>query len=364
MRDFVVVGAGPAGSRFARQAASEGRDVVVFERGRVGEPLACSGHVSLDLWSFTPDGAREQLLQNEVYGARFHTGGADSDGYRYVSDGPISNVIDRVELDRLLADAAINAGATLREQHTVTGVREFEDRVEVDVRHNETERTVEARMVVGCDGPASRVRKELGLPEPEEILHGVLAFDPTPDPSDFVDVHLTVPRFFAWRIPRGDAGVEYGLAAPPDAAVGEHFDALIDDYDVNVVDRCAGGIPIQPPTETTTRRGLLIGDAAGQTKPFTGGGILYGMTAADLAASHVDPMQPDTVALYDRAWRDELGRDIALGRWIRRAYSLPTPVQRLGLRATAGAIGVHMDRPTTLFSREHMRAALSRSTSK
>ena len=79
MHDFVVVGAGPAGSRFARRAAQQGHDVVVFEQGEVGKPLACSGHVSTDIWSFVPDGARGDLLQNEVYGARFHTGDADSE---------------------------------------------------------------------------------------------------------------------------------------------------------------------------------------------------------------------------------------------------------------------------------------------
>jgi len=56
--DFVVVGLGPAGSRFARRAAEAGHDVLAFEQGQVGEPLACSGHVSTDLWSITGDGVR------------------------------------------------------------------------------------------------------------------------------------------------------------------------------------------------------------------------------------------------------------------------------------------------------------------
>lgn len=362
MYDFVVVGAGPAGSRFARRAASEGYDVVVFERGAVGQPLACSGHVSLDLWSFTPAGAREQLLQNEITGARFHTDGPGSEGYDFYTDGPISNVIDRVGLDRLLAEAARDAGAAVHEHHVVTAVSEDDDRVRVEVRHDGESETVEGRMVVGCDGPSSRVRAELGMPEPGEILHGVLAFDTTPDRSDRVDVHLTVPRFFAWRIPRGSAGVEYGLAAPPDANVGDHFDAFIEGYDVDVGERCAGAIPIRPPAEITSHRGFLIGDAAGQTKPFTGGGIIYGMTAADIAVETIDPRDPSTLAAYDRGWRDELGRDIALGRWIRKAYSLPDPIQRLGLAVTSGRIGVHMDRPTSVFSRDHLSAALSRSS--
>jgi len=185
MHDFVVVGAGPAGSRFARQAAKRGHDVVVFEQGEVGEPLACSGHVSTDLWAFTPDGARDRLLQNEIYGARFHLGGPDSPAYRFYKDEVISNVIDRVALDRELAAAAREAGADVREGHSVVGVAESRDGVRVEVRGPDGVETHRGRMVAGCDGPASRVREELGLPEPDELLHGVLGFDDDPDDQDF-----------------------------------------------------------------------------------------------------------------------------------------------------------------------------------
>jgi len=360
MFDFVVVGAGPAGSRFARQAARAGRDVVVFEQGAIGEPLACSGHVSLDLWDFVPEGARDQLLQNEIRGARFHLDGPGSRAYRFYRDEPVSNAVDRVELDRVLADAAADAGADVRDEHTVTGLEERGDRVVATVRGPDGTETVAARMVVGADGPRSRVRDWLGLEEPDELLHGVLGFDRTPDPGDFVDVHLTVPRFFAWRIPRGDAGVEYGLAASPGADVPARFAALVEGYGADVEERCSGAIPIGAPARVTGHRGLLVGDAAAQTKPFTGGGILYGMRAADVAASTVDPARPATLADYEAGWRRELGRDLRLGALVRRAYSLPRPVQRLGLRTLSGRIGVHMDRPTSLFSAEQLRAMLGR----
>ena len=360
MHDFVVVGAGPAGSRFARRAAEAGRDVVAFEQGEIGEPLACSGHVSLDVWEYVPEAAREQLRQNEIYGARFHLGGAGSRAYPFYKDEPVSNAIDRVGLDRVLADLAAEAGAVVRDGHTVTAVQERPDRVAVTVRSPDGTETVEARVVVGADGPRSRVRRELGLEEPGELLHGVLGFDAAPDDADFVDVHLTVPRFFAWRIPRGDAGVEYGLAAPPGDDVSGRFDALVADYGASVAERCSGAIPIGPPASVTSRRGLLLGDAAAQTKPFTGGGILYGMAAADHAARTVDPADPATLADYERAWRAALGREIRLGALLRRAYSLPRPVQRAGLALLSGRIGVHMDRPTSLFSAEQLRALLSR----
>ncbi|USZ70410.1 geranylgeranyl reductase family protein [Natronosalvus halobius] len=366
MYDFAVVGVGPAGARFARRAAELGYDVVAFEQGRIGEPLACSGHVSTDVWSFAGAGAREDLLQNEVYGARFHVGGphvVDHDGgrdsYQFYKREVVSNVIDRVGLDRHLAELAREAGADVRDGHTVTAVDEREGSVELTVKGPDGTDTFEAKMVAGCDGPRSRVREALSLPEPDELLHGVLAFSAEDDPGDFVDVHLTAPKFFAWRIPRADAGVEYGLAAPPGVHVNRHFEELIDGYDIEVSHRCSGLIPIGPPDRVTSRRGFLVGDAAAQTKPFTGGGILYGMTCADHAADRIDPNRPASLAAYEHAWRNDLEREIELGHWLRRAYSLPEPVQRLGLAATAGEIGVHMDRPTSVASLEHLKAMLS-----
>ena len=358
MYDLAVVGVGPAGARLARRMAAQGHEVIAFEQGRIGEPLACSGHVSTDLWSYTGQGARESLHQNDIYGARFHVGGPGSQSYPHYKDEVVSNVIDRVGLDRHLADLAEVAGATIRERSTVTGIEEHRGHVELTVRTSEGTETVTSKLVAGCDGPRSRVRGALGLPEPAEFLHGVLAFSTEPDAGDFVDVHLTAPRFFAWRIPRGAAGVEYGLAAPPGVAVGEHFDALVEGYDVSVTERCSGVIPIGPPDRVVGHRGFLVGDAAGQTKPFTGGGILYGMRCADHAARVLDPENPSSLRRYEQAWRADLERDIRLGHWIRRAYSFPEPIQRVGLSVTAGEIGVHMDRPTSLASLEHLRAML------
>ena len=359
MYDFVVVGAGPAGSRFATSASRGGRDVLVLESGEVGRPLACSGHVSLDVWEFVPDDARPELIQNDIYGARFHLGGAESEANTFYKDQPVSNAIDRVSLDETLARCAADAGAEVRDGHTVTRVEEDSGGVRVTARGPDGTQTFRGRMVVGADGPRSKVREAVGLPEPDELLHGVLGFDETPDHRDHVDVHLTVPRFFAWRIPRGDAGVEYGLAVAPGDDAPSRFDALLSEYGVDVDERCSGAIPIGPPDRTVGRRSLLVGDAAAQTKPFTGGGILYGMRAADVAAREVDPRQPATLDDYEEAWRAELRRDQRLGHLIRAGYSMPRPVQKAGLRAFSGEIGVHMDRPTSVFSKAQLRALLS-----
>jgi len=197
MYDFVIVGVGPAGARFARRAAESGYSVLGLEKGTIGTPLACSGHVSTDIWDYLPDAAEDNLLQNRVYGANFYTGGPDSETNLFYKTDEISNVIDRVELDRTLANAARNAGAEIREGHTVTGVDERDDRVvlTVSVADKNDPVEIEARMVAGCDGPVSRVRQAVELPEPEEKLHGVLAFTDEEDHGDHVDVHLTSHDF-------------------------------------------------------------------------------------------------------------------------------------------------------------------------
>jgi geranylgeranyl reductase family protein len=333
---------------------------MVFEQGEIGKPLACSGHVSTDIWEFTED-AREELFQNEISGARFHTGGPGSQDHPFYKDEVISNVIDRVGLDKHLAGLARDAGADVREEHSVVGVTEDRDGVTVDVRGDDGVETHRAKMVAGCDGPKSRVRRELNLPEPDELLHGVLGFSDEVDHGDFVDVHLTVPRFFAWRIPRGEAGVEYGLAVPPGDDARGRFEEFVDGYGVETDHRCSGLIPIGPPKRVTGRRSFLVGDAAAQTKPFTGGGIRYGMTAADHAAREIDPGDPATLGEYERAWRDDLRQEIRLGHAVRAGYSAPEPIQKAGMKAFEGEIGVHMDRPTTLFSREQLAALFSRS---
>lgn len=361
MYDFIVVGAGPPGSRFAYQTARAGHDVLLLEKGTIGEPLACSGHVSTDIWGYLPEEAQTELLQNEISGARFHTGSANSRAYPFYKDETISHVIDRVQLDKQLAQRAQDAGADVRESHNVTNVVEYESHVDVTaVTGRGQSETFSAHLVAGCDGPTSRVRRAAELPEPDELLHGVLAFSDEVDAGNYVDVHLTAPSFFAWRIPRGDAGVEYGVAAPPSTGVSELFTDLTSAYNVTSTHRCSGTIPIGPPESVTTDRIFLIGDAAAQTKPFTGGGILYSLTAADIAAKTISPTDLSTLSAYETTWRDALLREIRLGMIIRRCYSLPRPLQRIGLRMLSGKIGVHMDHPSSFFSRKNITQLLTR----
>lgn len=346
-----MVGAGPAGSQLAKNFSEKGRDVLVIERSQsVGEPLACSGHVSPDIRSFLTEEDFQDILQNSINGAKFHSGGT----YRFFKDKKVSYVIDRVQLDRIKAEQADTAGAEIRLGETVEEVEEKGEHVVVTT----DEETYEARMVAGCDGASSKVRDEVNLPEPDHFYQGVLCFTDEDDDSDFVDVMLDVPSFFGWRIPRGDS-VEYGAAVPKGEEPMKWLEEVTDRFDVeDKRNICAGAIPIGPAETVTSERVFLVGDAAAQTKPFTGGGILYGMRAADEAADAVDLEDPSTLQDYEDEWRSELINEIRLGGFIEKFYSMPQILQRPVLRLFQGEIGVHMDRPTSLLSATQLKAML------
>ncbi|WP_414837324.1 geranylgeranyl reductase family protein [Candidatus Nanosalina sp. VS9-1] len=353
MKDVIVVGAGPVGSQVAKNFAEKGLDVLVIERSdEVGRPLACSGHVSPDIKNFLSNEEFDEIYQNEITGANFHTSGKE---YSFYRNETVSYVIDRVGLDRKKAEQAREAGAEIKLGETVEKVQEKEDKVIV---HTD-EASYEGKILAGCDGASSTVRSEVGLPEPDHFYQGILCFTDEEDSSDFVDVVLDVPEFFGWRIPRGDS-VEYGVGVPKGENPMKWLEKVTGKFDVEKQDRrdiCAGAIPIKPPEKVSTERVFLAGDAAGQTKPFTGGGILYGMRAADRASETIDVDDPE-LERYEQAWRSELGRDIFLGGLIEKVYSMPSPVQRLGMWIFQGEIGVHMDRPSSLLSRKQLKAML------
>lgn len=352
MKDLIIVGAGPVGSHLAQKMSEKGLEVLVIERSdEIGRPLACSGHVSPDIWDFVPEGSRERLYQNEIEGANFHT--ASDREYSFYKDETVSYVIDRVELDKLKAEEAEKAGAEYRLGETVEEIDDGKNSVTVVTDRGE----YRASMVAGCDGASSTVRSEVGLPEPDHFYQGILCFSDENDSSDFVNVFLEVPQFFGWRIPRGDS-VEYGAAVPQGENPREWLNNVTEDFidEEDQRDICAGAIPVGPPEKVTSERVFLVGDAAAQTKPFTGGGILYGMRAAEKAAETVDVEDPDSLEDYEARWRSELMNEIRTGKLFENAYSWPESVQRLGLSFFEGEIGVHMDRPSTLLSFKQFRS--------
>ena len=86
------------------------------------------------------------------------------------------------------------------------------------------------------------------------------------------------------------------------------------------------GIPMYPLSRTFQDRVLVLGDAAGQVKPTTGGGIYFGMLCADIAADTLHKAQTTralkakTLLSYEREWRRLLQAELRNEYLARRAY--------------------------------------------
>ncbi|MDI6814873.1 MAG: hypothetical protein QMC90_02150, partial [Dehalococcoidales bacterium] len=75
-----------------------------------------------------------------------------------------------------------------------------------------------------------------------------------------------------------------------------------------------------------SERLVVVGGAAGQVKPTTGGGIYYGLLCADIAANNLHralesgDLSARGLASYEREWRRKLRRELKIGYWARKFY--------------------------------------------
>jgi digeranylgeranylglycerophospholipid reductase len=66
-----------------------------------------------------------------------------------------------------------------------------------------------------------------------------------------------------------------------------------------------------------------VGEAAGQVKPTTGGGVYYGLLCADIAAGvltkalEAGDFSANVLSAYEGEWRAKLNRELVIGYWAR-----------------------------------------------
>jgi len=340
--DVIIAGAGPIGCYTASLLAKEQIRTAVFEEhATVGEPLHCAGLVTERVMDFLPS-ASSDLIQNKIYGAHIH---APSDVTLTIGGDHVhALVIDRPHFDETFAKHAKTAGADLYLNHKVTAATLCDNFVQVQLQHQETAINAQAKLLIGADGPHSMVRTAFDFPKPTEILQGIGAEIADVDlDCRFVHIftgHTIAPGFFAWIIPTNQDGTNarIGLCITPnhDHPLTHYFTSLLKHpliEGATVLKRYGGVIPLGALKKTVDAHVMLVGDAAAQVKPASGGGLYPGLSCARHCAAiaaqaiHKNTFANDVLEQYHARWTRDLGHELSLGMRFRGLYAQFTDQQ-------------------------------------
>ncbi len=328
--EIAVIGAGPAGLIAAREASLRGADVFVFEEhNEIGLPCHCAGLLSIEgLRSIgvPPYGA---YVQNKIRGARFFS----PSNLSFTIEGKkvLAYVVDRHILDCFLAEQALKGGSRIKLSSRVQSVKYNRGWI-LNVNGHDYLR---AKLLIDAEGALPKILKATPLKvlDKNNLLNGFqvdisgVKVDP-----EHVEVHLgreIAPGFFAWIIPLNDEEARVGLACKsPDLKnlLFKFIEKRFGDSERISMHSFHSGFIITcgPIEKTYSDRLMVVGDAAGQVKPISGGGVIFGGICASIAgrvaseAVKHDMLEEKFLKAYENEWKARLGREFKIALLARR----------------------------------------------
>lgn len=339
--DVAVVGTGPAGAAAARAAASAGARTLLLERSTLPRYKRCGGGLVGASQSAVRATGVDLAALSRAHVGRLTFSRDGRQAFTRTAPAFLPMVL-RSELDAALVDAAVSAGATLREGVTVTSYAEAAGVVTLATSLG----AVRARTVVGADGAQSRAGSHVGV-RAEQVDLGMEAELPTPPGSDWDGRVLLdwgpVPGSYGWVFPKGPTltvGVIGARASGPQ--VRAYYAAFLDrlGLDRGAALHDGGHLTRVRAPGSPLRRGrvLVAGDAAGLLEPWTREGISFALRSGALAGQAA----VGDVGAYPQAVARALGPEMAAGRRALRVFTrhpgtVHTVLRRLPRRRRAGS---------------------------
>jgi digeranylgeranylglycerophospholipid reductase len=358
--DLVVVGAGPAGSTAAKVGAERGLAVLLVEkRQEIGSPVRCAEGINREmLLSFVDP--EDCWISAEINRSRITT--VDTGETRLFTGDEVGYVLERRVFDRVLAEKAVAAGAQVMVKTMPEGLIIEDGVVRGVVARNAGRRLeIEAAIVIGADGVEAKVGQWAGLRSilqqkdclvcAQFMLAGI---EVDPNCCCYYLGEELAPGGYAWIFPKGEGKANVGLGVQADLATlsaMEYLHLFIAQYPFleqgSPVTLITGNVPVGTPSGDIVTDGLmLIGDAARQADPLTGGGIanamLAGRLAAEIAAQAVEAGDTSKGFLqrYEGRWKEARGRKMERNYRLKERFSATERTSRGFLRAFAlAAVG-------------------------
>lgn len=345
--DVIVVGGGPAGSITARTVAEKGCDVLLIEkRQEIGDPVRCGEGCSKD--TITPYiDLDPRWISAEVEGARI-----------FVPDGTLipmgqdsskpGIVLERKIFDRALAQSASKAGAEVYVKTSAIGLLKNDGFIAgIKARSFGEEFEIKSKIVVGADGIESKVGRwggidtSLKLKDVETCAQFLMTdIDINQNFCDFFVGNTISPGGYAWVFPKGKRMANVGVGVVGSRAkemkpidclnkfVKERFS------DGKAIELIIGAVPLRGAIERTVANGLLlVGDAARQSDPITGGGIYNSLNCARIAGNVIaeaiskKDYSAKMLNKYEKEWRATIGKTIGKNYRVKELFMKMTDEQ-------------------------------------
>jgi digeranylgeranylglycerophospholipid reductase len=331
--DAVVVGTGPAGSVTARFAAELGAKVLIIERRQeIGVPVLCGEGVSrrIDNWDML-EGKR--WIASNMEGARIYSpNGTMVKLSADMAGNETGYVIYRDIFDQELARQAVKAGAKIMMNTNAIGLLKHNNKITgVKAKQFDDEFEIEADIVVGADGVESKVGQWAGIDtrlDPKDLetccQYTLTNIECKDAYCDFYLGNKIAPGGYIWVFPKGKDVANVGIGVLASLSEAGMPKKLLDNFiandpklkNGNPIRFLAGAVPVAKPVETVKDNLLLVGDAARQVDPITGGGLTHCLEGGKIAGKTIgmamekQQFDQETLSDYEKGWKEAFGKKL------------------------------------------------------